>query len=171
MEINKFTCKCVTCQCANDPEEQKRIIYQDEFVRVALRADNQVWLARAVIVPHQHISPDQVYSEHPELVNHVFCRVIPLLNEKCRKLYGMSMANLAQLGNLTTDENGNKTSVSGYFHWHVHWIPRYETAPTILNQSFPDPQWGLALNLDPKAGLPVVKPSAELLAQIKADFA
>jgi len=168
--MSKYTAKCVTCQCREDPEEVKRTIYSDDKVRVALRGDNQVWLARAVIVPHEHIAPDQVYEKHPDLVQHVFCTVVPWLNSKCKQLYGMSMANLAQLGNLTTDEHGEKTSVAAYFHWHVHWIPRYETAPIVLDQAFPDPQWGAALNLDTKAGLPIVKPSADLLQRIKSDF-
>ena len=171
MSYSKYTINCMSCKTKNDLNEDKRTIYQDEICKVVLRADNQIWLGRCIIVPWEHVSPKEMYTSRTDLLLHIGT-IIALLNKAFAKAYDMDMSNIAQLGNLTEDENGNKTAIDEYFHVHFHFIPRYKEGKiiNILNHNFSDPQWGKALNIDPKAGLPVYSPDDEMIARIKYDL-
>ena len=93
----------------------------------------------------------------------------------------MSMSNIAQLGNLTDDHEGKKTADPKFHHAHIHFIPRYQKAPLFevdpatgkpdKGRTWPDPQWGMALNIDPKAGLPVVRPCESFISQLAKELA
>ena len=162
---------CMSCKTQNDPSEENKIIYKDHICKVVLRTDNQCWLGRCIIVPWEHVSPRNLYANRTDLLLHI-SRVITLLNEAFTIAFGMDMSNIAQLGNLTEDENGNKTVEDDYFHSHFHFIPRYKEGKTItlLDHEFKDPQWGKALNIDPKSGLPVYVPDDDMIKKIKFDI-
>jgi diadenosine tetraphosphate (Ap4A) HIT family hydrolase len=164
----KYTKNCISCKPTTDPEEEARTLFQNQHLKIVLRADNQIWLGRCIIVPKEHVSPATLYSERTDLLLEI-SNAIAMLNNVYKTLFGMSMANIAQLGNLTEDEEGKKTSEDGYFHVHFHYIPRYEKPVHMYNTTFVDPQWGKALNIDPKAGLPVFVPTKEIIAAIKED--
>ncbi len=169
MATNKFTQNCISCKGSDDPEEARRIVWQNEFVKIVLRTDNQCWLGRCIIVPKEHISPVTLYATRPDILVQI-ASAIALLNKVYANLYGMKMSNIAQLGNLTEDEQGKKTAEDGYFHSHYHYIPRYDKPVERYGHVFEDPQWGRALNIDPKAGLPVFLPSSDMIAQMKQDI-
>lgn len=143
--------------------------FENDRVKVVLREDNQCWLGRCIIVPKQHISPKDLYGKRIDVLT-MLASVISMLNDVYKDTFGMTISNIAQLGNLTVDELGNKTCEDGYFHFHLHFIPRYKDLVMRYGHEFKDPQWGQALNIDPKSGLPVFKPSAEMIAAIKADL-
>jgi diadenosine tetraphosphate (Ap4A) HIT family hydrolase len=79
---------------------------------------------------------------------------------------------MAQIGGLTVDENDKPTTDQRYQHAHIHGIPRYASTPNFMKLDWPDPQFKngkfSALNIDPKAGLPVVAPTLEQIAAIVA---
>lgn len=152
---------CIACNSDNS----KNTIYSDDLVKVVLRVDNQCWLGRCIIVPHEHISPFVYYSERMDLVKRV-SSVIALLWKVFKDQYGMSMGNISQLGNLTHDEQGNKTSEEKYHHVHFHFIPRYERQVQMYGYTFRDEQWGKPLNIDTENGLAVFVPPSELVDAI-----
>lgn len=162
---NIYTQKCISCIS----DDTTRTIYVDDLVKIVLRTDNQCWLGRCIIVPHEHISPKQLYSERRGILFQI-AKYIDMLNVVYGKLYNMSMSNIAQLGNLTEDHEGNKTTIDEYFHVHFHFIPRYQNPVTRYGRTFTDSQFGKALNIDPKAGLEVYKPSDEVIAAMKKDI-
>lgn len=166
---NHFTDNCISCKPTTDPKELKCTIFENEKIKIVLRTDNQIWLGRCIIVPKEHVSPSKLYAERPDLMLEV-SKMIAMLNTVYKQVFGMSMANIAQLGNLTEDENGQKTSEDGYFHSHFHYIPRYQNPVKKYDHEFVDPQWGKALNIDQKSGLPVYKPTDEMIDQIVADI-
>lgn len=155
----KYTKNCISCK-PSDSEEKARTIFETELVKVVLRTDNQCWLGRCIIVPKKHVDPISLWSEQPKLLAHVGTQ-IARLDKSLRSVFGASILNIAQLGNLTEDELGRKTSALQYHHCHFHVIPRYEKPPNFCGKSWPDPQWGKALNIDPKAGLPIVIPTSD----------
>lgn len=139
----------------------RRTIYEDSICRVVLRDDNQCWLGRFIVVPRGHQSPPEFWA-NSVIRNHC----IEVYN-KCvtavTKAFGAVCVQMAQLGALTVDENNLPTADQLYQHCHLHGIPRYVSPPTFCNKTWPDPQYKenkfSALNIDPKAGLPILKPS------------
>ena len=164
-----ITKNCISCKPTTDPMESRCVMYENDKIKIVLRTDNQIWLGRCIIVPKEHVSPIQLYSTRTDLLLEV-AKMITLLNKVYKELFNMSMANIAQLGNLTENEKGEKTSIDDYFHSHFHYIPRYENPVLKYSTLFVDPQWGKALNIDPKAGLPILKPSDSLIDQIVIDI-
>ncbi len=160
---SKLNSKCISCTL--DAEEQKRIVYTDKDLKVVLRTDNQCWLGRGILVPLKHISPESLYASHPEVLVRI-AAVIALLTKVYKEAFGMKMFNIAQLGNLTTDDQGKPTSEDKFHHVHFHLIPRYDAPVTFNGREFHDKQWGKALNIDPKAGLEVYKPTDAMVAAI-----
>eukprot|EP01121_Diplochlamys_sp_Union-15-3_P002832 TRINITY_DN12681_c0_g1_i2.p1 TRINITY_DN12681_c0_g1~~TRINITY_DN12681_c0_g1_i2.p1 ORF type:complete len:169 (+),score=21.71 TRINITY_DN12681_c0_g1_i2:96-602(+) len=154
-----------------DPSEEAKTLYKNEHLKVILRDDNQCWIGRCIIVPHEHLSPFALYESHLELLLAV-SRVIAMLNRVFKKLYGMVISNILQLGNLTTNHKGETTTEDPYYHVHFHYIPRYETGHvvTIEGFEFRDKQWGKALNIDPNCGLEIVKPPENVLKRIVTDI-
>lgn len=166
-DTKKFTKNCLSCKPA-DAEEKQRTIYETDQIKVVLRVDNQCWLGRCIVVPKQHISPSACWS-NPEMMT-LIGQHIARVTAMCKKAFGAALTNVAQLGNLTEDDEGKKTSQEEFHHCHFHVIPRYEKTPKFADKEWPDPQWGKALNIDPKAGLPVVKPTSQEIDLIVASL-
>lgn len=136
--------------------------YEDEHCRAVLRTDNQVWLARYILVPRVHLDP-LIFWGHPTSA-HVM-RVHPSLSKAILDVFGALCVQMAQLGGLTVDETNQPTTDQRYQHAHVHGIPRYEKTPLFAGKLWPDPQFKdgkfSALNLDVQQGLPKVVPTEQ----------
>ena len=171
MEINKYIVNCISCTNEKDFTSIGRVsltMYENDTIKVVLRDDNQIWLGRCIIVPKEHVSPSDFYLRTDLLIE--VGRIITMLNDVYNYLFNMTMSNIAQLGNLTKDENNQLTYEEGYFHTHFHFIPRYHHDVFIYDHLFKDPQFGKPLNIDPKAGLEIFKPSEELLNSMRSDI-
>jgi diadenosine tetraphosphate (Ap4A) HIT family hydrolase len=160
---DKYTANCISCKSEKDPQEKARTIYSDKNLKVVLRVDNQCWLGRCIIVPYEHISPEDMYSTRLDMLANIG-EMIGILITTYKRTFGMALSNIAQLGNLTDDENGNKTHIAAYHHCHFHFIPRYVTGHVVHRYGidFVDKQWGKPLNIDPSL-IDVVKPSTDFI--------
>lgn len=161
-------------QCSFDANEITNLVFYDEFVKVALRADNQCWLGRMVIVPRRHYSPQEI-SENKDGIQTKMNRIYIVSCLVLKSLFGATMIQQAQLGALTKDANGNPSYAEVDQHGHYHVIPRYAgKGPVFMEQSFPDPQFDpvsnkfSALNIDPNNGLKMVKLLPKQLAALVA---
>lgn len=164
-QVDKYTQACKSCLGEGD---ELRTIYEDEICRGVLRVDNQVWLGRYIVLPRKHYNPLDFWLDAATMT-HVM-KVYVAVTKAIILAFGANCVQQAQLGGLTQDENGKPTMDQSYQHAHIHGIPRYEHAPTFLGKSWPDPQCVngalTALNIDTKAGLKVVVPSAAEIAAI-----
>jgi len=165
--LSKFRINCISCK-APDNAEKIRTIYETDQVKVVLRTDNQCWLGRYIVVPKVHMDPLDFWS------NPIWRGIVMDTHVKTAKAvqqaFGAVCVQMAQIGGLTEDEYKQPTTDQRYQHAHIHGIPRYdEHIPDFAGQKWPDPQFKIdpqtkrgrfmALNIDPQAGLPIVKPS------------
>jgi len=151
---DKYTEKCLGCKTLKEnPAEADLCLFQTDYCKVVMRDDDPgAWLGRCIIVPHAHLfSPSDLPSTNPELLLDIY-RTRKIIETTYTDLFGMTILNWAQLGNLTRDETGNPTTENEYYHFHFHVIPRYQVPPVWDNRKWPDEQWGMALNIDPKKG-------------------
>lgn len=145
------TSNCLSCKSIQ--EDAYRCIFYTKHCKVVMRTDDPgAWLGRCIIVPHQHFfSPSDLLAKNPEILLDIY-KTRKLLVDVYEEMFGMTLVNWAQLGNLTRDNNGNSTTEHKYYHFHYHFIPRYEKAPIWDKREWKDEQWGKALNIDPKKG-------------------
>ncbi len=164
-----FTTNCISCKVP-DEEEVQRTFYEDANCRAVLRTDNQCWLGRYILVPKIHMDPVLFWeSELSSKIMQVHAKIACVI----MTVFGATTVQMAQLGSLTVNEHNEPTCDQRYQHSHIHGIPRYAVPPVFQGKLWPDPQFiqgkFTALNIDPKCGLAIVKPTqSEIVAIVAA---
>lgn len=151
--------KCLGCTPLTNLEEKKLTVFETKFCKFKLRDDDQRAPPRGLVVPHKHLHPDELLLEENKQILLDIYNVRSIVTQICKKAFGMTRLNWAQLGNLDDDEKSS--------HVHYHFIPTYKNEVTVLGQTFIDTRFGKALNIDPACGYIKYTPSPELIKELK----
>lgn len=176
MDSSKYTEKCLSCQPFKGAEVARTILY-NEYCHVVLRTDDQnKWFGRCIAVPHKHISPFEKMSKE-NLPYTVAClQALDKIGRAMRNHYGITNINVMSIGNLTRDENGDKTSDIGYFHIHWHGLLRCGgesgKGGSVVRpyRTFTDDKYADALNINPKEGHVKMSADEDIIKLIKIDM-
>jgi len=161
-----YTRNCISCKPI-DQEEAERTIFTTPRSRVVLRTDDQSWPGRCIVVPRKHTNSFKQMSKEDR--DDVYqCR--EKISLAYTNLFGMIRDNWLELGNLTVDHEGNKTTDEKYFHIHYHIIPRYNKPVEYLGLTFNDTQFAKALNIDPASGHKKVVITREQIIQMRDEI-